>query len=97
MSKEQRIIFTISKTLDGKQKINMTFYPKLAKDKETFDKLNVYMKEMQTTAAHIGRFVMQALANQQKETPELSVQGLPNGGGDPAKATLPQQSQAGQE
>lgn len=79
MSKEQRIIFTLSKTLEGKLKINMTFYPKLAKDKETFDKLNVFMQEMQTTAAQIGRYVMQALAQNNKEAPALSAQGLPGG------------------
>lgn len=71
MSKEQRIIFTLSKTLEGKLKINMAFYPKLAKDKESFEKLNVFMQEMQTTAGFIGKYVMQALhKNHAEEKPQ---------------------------
>lgn len=66
MPKEQRVVFTISKTKTGKMKIGMEFYPKLAKNEAAFNELPMYMKETQTAAANIGRFVMKAMVDLNK-------------------------------
>lgn len=60
--KEQKLIFTASKTSDGMMKINMTFYPPLAATKEAFEALPMDRREMQNALADCGRFTMMKLA-----------------------------------
>lgn len=60
--KEQRLIFTISKTSDGQMKVNMAFYPPLC-GKEEFEKLTMERKEMQCMAADLGKFTMMKMAS----------------------------------
>lgn len=63
MSKEQRIIFTLSKTSDGRLNVNQQLFPKMSKNKEAFNKLSPHQQEMQYMAAEISKFVMQKLAD----------------------------------
>lgn len=66
MSDLQRMVFTISKTTEGKMKINMTMHPQMAKSEEEFNKLPMYKREMQSAAARIGKLVMRALAEEEE-------------------------------
>lgn len=70
MAKEQRINFTLRKTPDGMMSINMSLYPKMAKNEKQFRKLPVEMQEMQSSAASIGKFVMEAMMKLEKEKQE---------------------------
>jgi len=65
---EQKLTFTISKNSQGKMKINMAMRPKMCSNEEEFNKLPMYKREMQSTAANIVKFVMEALAEQEKHT-----------------------------
>lgn len=67
MAKEQRIIFILSKTSDGQLKISQQLFPKMSKCKEDFEKLHPYQQEMQYMAAEISKFVMQRLAEMDKQ------------------------------
>lgn len=59
--KEQKLIFTASKNLDGTMKINMAFYPPLANSKEAFEAMPMERREMQNALANIGTFAMKAM------------------------------------
>ena len=59
--KEQKLIFTASKNLDGTMKINMSFYPPLAKSKEAFEAMPMERREMQNALANIGTFAMKGM------------------------------------
>lgn len=59
--KEQKLIFTISKTASGQMLVNMSFFPRMV-TKDEFEKLPMERKEMQCMAGDIGKFVMQRLA-----------------------------------
>ncbi len=59
--KEQKLIFTASKNLDGTMKINMSFYPPLANSKEAFEAMSMERREMQNALANIGSFAMKAM------------------------------------
>lgn len=61
--KDQRLTFIISKTSSGQMKVQMDFYPKLAKDKEAFELMPMERREMQNAAADIGRYAMERLAS----------------------------------
>ena len=63
---EQKLVFTLSKNTQGKLKINMVMNPKMAKDEPAFRKLPVYMQEMQSAAASIGKLVMKGLAEEEE-------------------------------
>lgn len=59
--KEQKLIFTISKTSSGQMLVNMSFYPPLC-GKEQFEQLPMDRKEMQCMAGDIGKAIMEKLA-----------------------------------
>lgn len=67
MAKQQRIIFAISETTDGRMKIDMKMYPKVSRNQEEFDKLSFRERAMQSSASHIVKFVMQAMMKLEKE------------------------------
>jgi len=66
MAKVQKINFTLSQTSDGRLKINMAMYPKMAKNEREFRKLPIRQQEMLSAAARIGNHVMKALAEEEK-------------------------------
>lgn len=65
--KDQKLIFTIRKTLTGKMSVNMSFYPPLSNNKEHFDSLPMQKREMQNVASDLGRYAMMRLAQSDKE------------------------------
>ncbi len=67
--KEQKIIFTISKTTSGMMNIHMGFYPPMAPSKEAFEKMPMHRREMQNCALEIGKFVMEAMSKS-RENPK---------------------------
>lgn len=71
MPKEQRIVFTIRKDINGQMKIDMGFFPKLARNEGAFNELPMYQREMQNAAARIGGYVMKALADGEHKEPSL--------------------------
>ncbi len=69
--KEQKLIFTISKTATGQMLVNMSFFPNLA-TKDQFEQLTMERKEMQCMAGDIGRLVMQGLAKLKDAEPQVT-------------------------
>lgn len=65
--KSQSVIFKISKTLDGKKKTAIAFYPPLAKTQESFEKLSYMEREMQLDAFNIGNKIMKDMFKEGKE------------------------------
>lgn len=52
----------------------MTFYPQLSKTKDKFEQLPMYNREMQNAAADIGRYVMERMAQSEKEKADGKIQ-----------------------
>jgi hypothetical protein len=63
MPSEQRLVFIFSKDDNGKLRIDMRMYPEMAKTEEEFRKLPMYIQELQSAAAAVGKFAMEKIAN----------------------------------
>lgn len=87
MSKEQRLIFTFSKDQNGMLKINMSFYPTMAKTAEEFEQLPMYQRELQSAAASMGKFAMERMAQMESQRTSQPVN-IPAEAIEKIKATL---------
>ena len=67
MPKQQKLIFTFEQTKDGKMKVSMDFYPKLAKNEHDFNALPLYIRGLQNAAADMGRFAMESMMKRDKK------------------------------
>lgn len=68
---EQRVIFVIKETGDGRMKVSLDFHPRLAKDEAEYNAWPMKKRELHNHAVLVGKSIMESFIERDKNAAPL--------------------------